>query len=120
MVIECSERVGKPTVHRDSRVTRGKNRGHLTIIRSLDITACCPKRSLQEKVFLDYAWARDGLWVEIAVCRFGFHFGSHPIFQVDRIERDPTVEDFPSVAEQLGLQPHNLAAIIRRLAPPRN
>ncbi len=114
---EQREMVGRPTFHRDSR----EPSGHLTIVKSVEITDLCPGRKPPQMVRLDYAPGKEGLYVEIEDSQVMHGFALRRIFLVPRLAdlADRRLHDWSVVktARDLGLSAADLAAIILKQAP---
>lgn len=115
MAIERVDLVGTLTYHRDST----EPKGHLTVVKSVDVTLDCGEREQSLGIRLDYARSRRfGLHVEIALSRAGVVGTVHPIFKLPSLDSPfGDHERLDEIARQCGMNRHRFTRLVLKHSP---
>jgi hypothetical protein len=115
MAIERVDLVGTLSYHRDST----EPKGHLTVVKAVDVTLDCGEREEGLGIRFDYARSRRfGLHVEIQIVRSGVVGSVTSIFKLPSLDSpfgdDVNLED---IARRCGMNRNRFSSLILKHSP---
>jgi hypothetical protein len=115
MAIERIDLVGTLTYHRDTT----EPKGHLTVVKAVDVTLDCGEREEGLRIRLDYARSkRFGLHVEIGLTQAGIVGSVHSIFKLPSLDSPFGDHEYlDTVARRCGMNRQRFSRLVLKHSP---